>query len=1191
MNGVKTVKVHELFSKAIDRPIEGVIKADYLESLLLEVQEYVLTEEVIKRLEEFLDSYNNYTFGNGVWISGFFGSGKSHLLKMLAFVMENRQIEGLTVLDLFLAKCGDNQFLRADLKRACTIPSESILFNIDQKADIISKSEIDALLAVFVKVFNEHCGYYGKVGHIAEFERDLDQLGLLDEYKTQYEKIAGQSWERGRETAKFESKRIAQAYAVVRGESEEAARGILDKYRQDYKVSIEDFALQVRDYVEGKGDGFRLNFFVDEVGQYIADNTKLMTNLQTIAESLGTICGGRAWLIVTAQEDMETVVGDMSERQSNDFSKIQARFPVRMKLTSHNVDEVIQKRLLDKKEECVEPLSDIYHAQFNSFKTLFDFADGAASYANYKDRDHFVGFYPFIPYQFTLFQTAIQSLSKHNAFEGRHSSVGERSMLGVFQVVAIEIGKKDVGHLATFDLMFEGIRTALKTQVHQSVINAEKHLHNPFAIRLLKALFMVKYVDSFKATVRNLCVLMLESFEQDIGDLKAQIEEALNLLEQQTYIQRTGEVYTYLTDEEKDIETEIKNMTVDNDAIRKELEKIAFDQVYNIRKMKLNGSGMDYAFSRKIDDQLYGRAYELGINIITPFYKDAGDSGFCRQASLLRDELIIMMPVDERLLRDAMLFKQTESYISQKTTAVQHDGVKRILSDKADQNRQRLENIKDRMHLLLGESSLFVAGTELAAGSEDPQARLQQGFQELITKTYPYLRMLGHKQYSEAMIPEIIQQVQGSISGLSSTPLEEPEQEMLSYIQSQSNMGMRPTVKSLLERFEKKEYGWPYPAILCVLASLCARGKVDLRSGGNVLDINDLEGKIRNTGQQANLLLEPQQEFTPAQIRKLKTFYEEFFRKPPASSEARDLGKDTAQEIKELNQEINKYLEQQGQYAFLKNLAPVQDKLKEAMVKPYSWYLNDFAALHEPLLDLKEQILDPIRRFMEGEPRKIYDGARDFVQKQQVNFSFLQGTEGDQLIDALNDPECYKGGKMQSIKSMVDRIAIVVNEQVANEIKLARDKVSGLQAAVESMPEYQSGDQEQKAQIQSQFDNIISFVNQQQVIAVIREKARIFEEQAYPRILSQIAGWSKPTVKPGPEPARGQNKAGPGGSPSPQPPKPVPQPPKPEVVSAKSITISYKNPWLINAEDVDEYLRLLRQEYVKQIDEGKRIQV
>jgi len=494
------MKLSQLFAKKVDRPIEGVIKADDDVALYLELDEYVITDEVAKRLDIFLDAYLNYNGANGVWVSGFFGSGKSHLLKMLALLLENAFIEDLTPLEIFLEKRPLNEggIFANDLKRAVAIPSQSILFNIDQKADVISKTELDALVAVFVKVFDEHCGFYGKQAYIAQFERELKDDGLLEDFTSIFESVSKMDWVKGRARAKRMADAVDKAYNQVSGQS---VTGILDKYREDYRLSIEDFAEQVQSYIEKQENGFRLNFFVDEVGQYIAGNIKLMTNLQTVAESLATKCKGKAWVIVTAQEDMSKVIGEGEQHSENDFTKIQARFKNRMKLTSQDVAEVIQRRLLEKKDEFIPQLTELYHQQENNFKTLFDFADGSQSYRNFKDKDHFLQSYPFIPYQFGLFQSAIQNLSTHSAFEGKHSSVGERSMLGVFQEVAIAIKDHSIGELATFDLMFEGIRTALKTANQQSILKAELQLDNKFAIRLLKALFLVKYVKEFKPKI------------------------------------------------------------------------------------------------------------------------------------------------------------------------------------------------------------------------------------------------------------------------------------------------------------------------------------------------------------------------------------------------------------------------------------------------------------------------------------------------------------------------------------------------------------------------------------------------------------------------------------------------------------------------------------------------------------------
>ena len=433
------MQLNSIFKKSVDRHIEGVIKADDEDMLRSELDEYILTNEVEKRLAAFLEAYNNYEGANGVWISGFFGSGKSHLLKMLAVLLENREVSDTHALDFFLEKCGDNELLLADLKKACIIPSKSILFNIDQKADVISKTEFDAVLAVFVKVFDEMNGYYGKQGHIAQFERDLDERGTYEKFKSAYEEVAGKPWSRGREQALLEAKNIATAYAKAAGEDAASAERILDKYRAEYKLSIEDFADQVNKYIKKQEKGFRLNFFVDEVGQYVSDNVKLMTNLQTIAESLATKCRGAAWVVVTAQEDMSTVIGEFNKKQGDDFTKIQARFSNRMKLTSADVAEVIQKRLLMKNVQGEQALAKIYAEEQNNFRTLFDFAEGSQTYQNFQDEEHFVRSYPFIPYQFALFQSSIRNLSHHNAFEGRHSSVGERSMLAVFQEVAITL--------------------------------------------------------------------------------------------------------------------------------------------------------------------------------------------------------------------------------------------------------------------------------------------------------------------------------------------------------------------------------------------------------------------------------------------------------------------------------------------------------------------------------------------------------------------------------------------------------------------------------------------------------------------------------------------------------------------------------------------------------------------------------
>lgn len=1176
-----TTTLKNIFQKPVNRPIEGVIKANDEASLRLEIEEYVLTNEVEKRLESFLDAYNNYEGANGVWVSGFFGSGKSHLLKMLALLLENRQIDGASALDLFLPKCGDNEILRGDLKHAISIPSKSILFNIDQKADVISKTQVDALLAVFVKVFDETCGYYGKQGHIAQFERDLDSRGLYVQFKSAYEATAGKTWQSGREQALLEGKNIAKAYAQVTGDDESSVIGILDKYRSQYKVSIEDFADQVHAFIEREVPDFRLNFFVDEVGQYIADNVKLMTNLQTIAESLATKCRGRAWVIVTAQEDMGNVVGEMSKQQGNDFSKIQARFANRMKLTSADVAEVIQKRLLTKNEDGVGQLSNIYHVQSNNFKTLFDFADGSVSYRNFQDRDHFIHSYPFIPYQFALFQSAIQSLSMHNAFEGKHSSVGERSMLGVFQQVAIQIEDHEIGQLATFDLMFEGIRSALKSQIQRAIILAEGHLDNAFAIRLLKTLFLVKYVKEFKPTLRNLCILMLDGFNQDLPALRKRVEEALNLLEQQTYVQRNGELYDYLTDEEKDVEEEIKNTEVESTDVAAELEKIIFDSIIKNRKIRYDENGQDYPFTRKLDERLFGREYELCIHVISPFHEHADNQDTLLMHAYGRDELLVHLPQDDRFMRDISMYKRTEKYIRQNISVTQQEAIKRILNDKGFQNRERYADIQQRVQLLMGKAKLFVAGNEIEIGSEDAQSRVLRGFHELIARAYPNLRMLRGINYTENDISKCLKYSEDGLFGNDVTSLAESEQEMLAFIQSNNRGGIRTTLKSLLERFERKPYGWYYAAVLCTLANLCARGKVEARTDGNLLEENELERALRNTHGHGNLVLDPQVEFTASQIRVLKEFYEDFFDTPPRASEAKALGSETTEAFQQLTQQLTSLTALVSQYPFLSALNPVLEKLRELNGKPYTWYLTELARQEDSLLATKEGVIDPIRKFMSGPQKGIFDDARKFVQSQEPNFAYVK-TEVPTLINAvLSDPTCFKGNRIQQIKSELDALAQEIDKKVEEVRTQAIEKLKTLQQRMQGLEEYKKLPDVRMAELDAPYQDLIEHIKQQSLIAVINDRLRYFEEQGYQKLLDKILA----LVAPKPSIETGDLDA----------PEPDGNLPAKETTSqyvlSRNINIAFDKAWLVNENDVDSYLEAMRKALLEEIRKGKRIQL
>jgi len=1181
--------LEQLFSKPIDRVIEGVIKADDDVSLYIELDEYVITNELAKRLDAFLDAYLNYAGANGVWISGFFGSGKSHLLKMLALLLENKPIEGNNYpLELFLAKSPFNEggIQAKDLERAVDIPSESILFNIDQKADVISKDEFEALIAVFVKVFDEHCGYYGKQAYIAQFERELALDGRFESFKTAFSQLAKKDWEVGRRRPAQMTTLVDKAYTQV---TETPVTNILDKYRDDYRLSIEDFAEQVNSYVESKGDQFRLNFFVDEVGQYIAGNVKLMTNLQTVAESLATKCKGRSWVIVTAQEDMSAVLGD-STQQSDDFSKIQARFKNRMKLNSQDVAEVIQRRLLAKRQEHVIQLADLYDQQHKNFKTLFDFADGSASYANFKDREHFIQSYPFIPYQFTLFQSAIQNLSRHNAFEGKHSSVGERSMLGVFQHVAKDIKGHQLGDLATFDLMFGGIQSALKGDIQRSVIRADETLTNQFALRVLRALFLVKYVKEFKPTVRNICVLMQANFNTSIIALKKDVEEALGLLEHQTLIQRNGEFYEYLTDEEQDVEAEIKNTEVDIQTVEAELEKLVFDGVIKHRKIRWDESGQDYPFSRYLDEHLKGREQELAIHVITSFHEHHDSIDKHKSDTLYKDELKVVMPQSERLMSDLQLYKKTEKYISHENKSTQQDSVKRILGDKSGLNNERYIQLKMLISNLMGQATYYLAGQEIELSGEDGQSKVQKAFIQLVKQTYTNLKMLRGVQYQESQITTILKQSEQSLFG-GETSMPEAEQEMFSHIQSNHRGGIRTTVKLLLEKFERKPYGWSYASVLCTLAYLCTRGKVEVLDSTNLLDESSLGRALKNSNTHATLILNPQVEFTPGQTKKLKEFFSDYFNQVAHSTEAKALAKETKAAFSQQKIQLESLHAQSERYPFLRVLTIIIDEISELEAKPYEWFLTELSRDEDKWIDgYKEGVIDSVLRFMKGSHKAQLDDANSLLQDHKANLSYVQSDELAAVKSAVVDPNIYKGKAIQLLVSNIQVLKNKLDKAIDDEKLTAINKIKDIETKLSQYEDYIGLGGFQKDEIQKAFVAIKKKVEDELLIAVVRDAVNDFEKYEYGSLLQKIEHWNTPSepVVTLPINTGDDNEAGEVNEES---PKPYRVEPKVSSVRVLDLTVKFSKIYLESEEDVDDYLESYKSTLIETLQQGKKVRV
>ena len=894
------MRIQNLFQKDIFRPINGVVKADQLDesSVWQELEEFVVTKELNQHLRRFFSSYceamdrtgdPDVAGSIGVWVSGFFGSGKSHFIKVLSYLLNNANHthDGQTrqAVEFFDPKIKDAMLL-GDIKRAIGSHTDVILFNIDSKAD--NRAGRDAILAVFLKVLNELAGYSGDHPHIANMERYLEGKSRLGVFHEAYRTLTGTLWTDERDAYAFNRDEVIKALAHTLGQSEQSCEKWIDGAEDNFALTIENFCKWVRDYLDSRGKNHRIVFLVDEVGQFIGTDPHLMLNLQTITEELGTVCMGRAWVVVTSQEDIDAVLGEMQGTRANDFSKIQGRFRTRLSLSSANVDEVIQKRLLAKREEVRADLETEYARKGDILKNQLSFKDVGTTFPQFRDADDFVQNYPFAPYQFKLLQKIFESIRKAGA-TGLHLAQGERSLLDAFQHAGQSVSNREVGILVPLYRFYPSIESFLDTTVKRTIDQASDNASlEDFDTRLLEVLFLIRYVDEVKGNVDNLVTLCLDQIDADRLALRKTIEASLQRLERETLVNRSGDSYFFLTSEERDINREIKNVELSSAEEARLLGDLVFDDVLKgQRKHRFSANKMDFSFNRICDAHPVGNRTEGGliVSIMTPLaddYESYQDGKCVLESSQDGGQVLIRLREDESLGRELRTLLRTDKYIRTKDDGTLPSTTKRIHRDLADENRIRRDRLTRLLGQMLADASYFVAGQRLEIAATAPQAALSEAMEYLIQNTFNKMGYL--KTLRDEPLKEIQAVLRSNDIGQHNLGMDMPEsnpqatEDLRSYIELCTKTSRQIVLFDMVAtRYANRPYGWPEFEVILLLARLIMAGEVQCVSGGAAIPKGKLYEALTTKRKWRTITVVQRATSKPEDVRKARELGREVF--------------------------------------------------------------------------------------------------------------------------------------------------------------------------------------------------------------------------------------------------------------------------------------------------------------------------
>ncbi|MDU0355774.1 BREX system P-loop protein BrxC [Paraglaciecola aquimarina] len=933
-------------------------------------------------------------------------------------------------------------FLLGEIDAAVTKENTVILFNIDSRAN--TDDGDDAILKVFLKVFNEQMGFSGDHPHIAHLERELDQRGVFSKFKEEFNARTSADWIEERDAYDFYRDDMADALGKVTNQSTEAARQWVEQLEKNFTLDVSNFCKWVKEYLDANADR-RVLFFVDEVGQFIGNNTQMMLKLQTITENLGTICEGRAWVVVTSQEDIDSVIGHMAGSKGHDFSKIQGRFE-RLSLSSSNTNEVIEKRLLSKQDAARETLQSLYDEKSDILRNQLAFDNTTtAELANYKDATSFVNSYPFVPYHYTLVQKIFEAIRKAGA-TGLHLSRGERSLLDAFQSAAKEVRDQEVGVLIPLYYFYPAIESFLDTSVKRDIDNAaDKDSISPFALNLLKTLFLIRYVDVVKSTLDNLVTLCVGKVDEDRLALRREIEQALNALEQNLLIARQGDEYIFLTNEEKEIENEIRETEIELSDETKKLSDLIFDDILrrdNIYRYPENKQ--DFPISRFCNGSPRDGAQEndLVVKVISPIDPNYVEytSTVCANQSQDGNNGAIIVKLDEstHVFDEIRTFIKTDKFLRRNTG--NRPEQQQLLHQKGAENQERNRRIKTEIEGLLKDAEFFALGSQQNPKGGSISVILHETYRYVVENTFSKLKLVKpflsdiRREIQNTLVADDISQIGLDLGAAEVNPLATVEVEK--FITLGDDTGRPITAEDIVKRFSKRPFGWNDEEIVLIICRLALANKISFQMRQQDVQLKAAYDNLMQVRKRAELRIRRIKQQSEANLKRATKLFKDIFGKNAPDSE-KELFNVAHTNLSNMKTKLDAFANKAstGHYPGVKDIENGRVLLAGLLESQSSYlFIEKFLSSDSELLDFEEDFQD-LEDFYESQfstwqkmHRALtidFDRNRTALEKDTNANAAMQKLEG-----IYNNDHPYR--LIRDIEPLIEKVA-KVNESILSE--------------------------------------------------------------------------------------------------------------------------------------------------------------
>ncbi|MDZ4064472.1 MAG: BREX system P-loop protein BrxC [Coriobacteriia bacterium] len=849
-------RIRGLFANDIDRQIEEVIKVDQTDEKLVhdELSEYVVTDSIRDSLVEILERYEETPRksheGVGVWVSGFFGSGKSSFAKYLGMALADRQVLGVGAASLLSARAADSKVQVLLTNIVERIPTEAVIFDVSTERGIRSGNQ--SITEIMYRLLLRSLGYAGDLD-LSELEITLEEAGDLEKFKAKYAELFQKSWDDEKGKIAVAVVRASRVMHELEPDTYATTDSWWDAARDRADINPGLLAERAIELLDRREPGKSLVFVVDEVGQFVARDVQKMLDLQAVVQNFGRIGRGRLWLVVTSQEKLSELVGGLDDKKV-ELARLMDRFPLPLQvhLEPSDISEVTGKRVLSKNAEAQATLRDLFQRHRGRL------TDNTRMTADIRlpelETDAFIDLYPLLPYQIDLIIQVVSGLRTQGG-ASKHVGGANRTIIKLAQQLLIHpdvrLADADVGALARLDQVYDLVSGNIGSEIREKIDGIPAKVPHDLAQSVAKVICLLQFVKSVHRTPDNIAAALHQAVDAD--SRLSEVKDALAALEAAHMVKLGDGGYRIPTPAEDDwekIRAGLAPRPSDVARLHQEILSASWQPQpqHSLADVKLFKAGLNVNGHQVTDG-------DIPVNITLAeageeFTTAVEDS---RKRSQTEDKTIFWVgEIDEKVGREtAELFRSGE-VLSRKERASQTKDEMALVAEE----KQRQKRHQDELRRLLKQSLL--TGTAFFRGNDRSP---EQGGQDvgraaakMLSKALPEvfnrfndaaarvtqrdLDALTKGDNLKALTPVFVglglvgQQNGQTVINTETGVLAE----VLQFIENKTAYGEAPTGKAITEEFAKEPFGWDFDVVRLLVVALVRAGKLSVTSKGQTIE-------------------------------------------------------------------------------------------------------------------------------------------------------------------------------------------------------------------------------------------------------------------------------------------------------------------------------------------------------------------